>query len=200
MSNPLLLQIHRYWFGDLKSPGDHLPNTGELWFRQSDETDRHIRETYEPLIHEAAGKDWDIGALTREEGVALVVLFDQFPRNIFRDSSLQFAFDEKARGITNALIADGLDRFYAIERDLLSLPFQHHEYPVSQDFSVFMAADMAVNGPGHMRQMHRTFLDFACKHRDLIRKFGRFPHRNVYLGRTSTPEELAFMQEHGRGY
>ena len=200
MPNRTLQAIHSYWFGELTSPGDHLPNTGELWFSRSDETDQHIRETYEPLIHEAAGKDWDIASLSREEGVALVVLFDQFPRNIFRDSGKQFTFDEKAREITKALTASGLDRFFPIERDLLSLPFQHHEDTASQDQSVLMAADMAANGPENMRGMHRMFLDFATKHRDLIRKFGRFPHRNSLLGRKSTPEELAFMQEHGRGY
>ncbi len=200
MTNPMLLQIHRYWFGELKSPSDHLPNTGELWFSRSDETDQHIRATYEPFIHEAAAKNWDVAGLSREEGVALVVLFDQFPRNLFRDSGKQFAFDEKARDITRALTAGGLDRFYPIERDLLSLPFQHHEDAASQDLSVFMAADMAVKGPENMRAMHRILLDFATKHRDLIRKFGRFPHRNTHLGRTSTPEELVFMQEHGRGY
>ena len=200
MSNPTLQAIHRYWFGKLNSPGDHLPNTGELWFRKSDETDRHIRQTYETFIHEAAGKDWDIGSLSREEGVALVIVFDQFPRNIFRDSGQQFAFDPKAREIAAALTSAGIGRFFPIERALLSLPFQHHEDAASQDSSVLMAADMAVNGPQNMLDMHRSFLDFACKHRDLIRKFGRFPHRNSLLGRTSTPEELAFIEEHGRGY
>ncbi len=200
MTEPKLQSIHRYWFGELKSPGDYLPNTGELWFRRSDETDQHIRETYEPFIHEAAGRDWDMSSLTREEGVGLVVLFDQFPRNIFRDSGMQFAFDAKARGIASTLLADGAEHFFPIERDLLSLPFQHHEDVASQDLSVFMAADMAVNGPENMRGMHRSFLDFATKHRDIIRKFGRFPHRNSFLGRESTPEELAFIQEYGRGY
>jgi uncharacterized protein (DUF924 family) len=200
MPNPTLQAIHRYWFGELTSPGDHLPNTGELWFQKSDETDRHIRETYEAFIHEAAGKDWNIGSLTREEAVALVVLFDQFPRNIYRDTGQQFAFDAKAREIAKALHAGGRERIFAIELDALSLTWQHHEDAASQDFSVFLAADLAVNGPENLRDMHRTLLDFATKHRDLIRKFGRFPHRNVHLGRESTPEELAFMQERGRGY
>jgi uncharacterized protein (DUF924 family) len=200
MANDMLRGIHHYWFGELKSPGDHLSSTNDLWFRKSDETDRHIRETYESLIHEAAGKNWDVSALTREEGVALVVLLDQFPRNIFRDSGMQFAFDAKARTIAQALTLAGLDRFFPIERDLLSLPFQHHEDVASQDRAVLMAAEMAVNGPENMRQMHRSFLDFATKHRDLIRRFGRFPHRNAHLGRTSTPEELDFIHEHGRGY
>jgi uncharacterized protein (DUF924 family) len=200
MTQENLSSIHLYWFGELKLPGDHLPNTGELWFRQSNETDGHIRETYEAFICEAAGRDWDLDSLTREEGVALVVLFDQFPRNIFRTSGQQFAYDVKAREIAKALLAGGRDRFFAIELDALSLTYQHHEDAASQDFSVFLAADMAVNGPKGMREMHRTMLDFSTKHRDLIRKFGRFPHRNAFLGRESTADEFAFMREHGRGY
>lgn len=200
MSNPRLQAIHRYWFGKLNSPGDHLPNTGELWFRKSDETDRHISENYGSFIEESAGKEWDVRSLPREECVALVVLLDQFPRNIFRDSGRQFAFDAKAREIAQGLFDSGLERFYPIERDALSIAFQHHEHEASQDRAVLMAADMAVYGPHNMLVMHRSFLDFACKHRDLIRKFGRFPHRNSLLGRTSTPEELAFIEEHGRGY
>ena len=200
MVRETLRGIHNYWFGELNSAGDHLPNTGELWFRKSDETDLHIRRTYEPFIQRAAGKNWDVSSLTREEGIGLVVLFDQFPRNIFRDTGQQFAFDEKAREIARTLLADGPEPFFPIERDLLSLPFQHHEDDASQDRAVLMAAEMAVGGPESMRQMHRSFLDFACKHRDLIRKFGRFPHRNVHLGRVSTPEELVFINEHGRGY
>lgn len=200
MSNPTLQAIHRYWFGELNSPGDHLPSTGELWFRKSDETDRHISDNYGSFIEESAVKEWDVRSLPREESVALVVLLDQFPRNIFRKSSQQFAYDAKAREIAQALVSGGLERFYPIERDALSLPFQHHEDASSQDRAVLMAADMAVNGPPNMLDMHRSFLDFATRHRDLIRKFGRYPHRNAHLGRTSTPEELAFIAEHGRGY
>jgi uncharacterized protein (DUF924 family) len=200
MAHELLINIHRYWFGELRSPGDHLTNTGELWFRKSDETDRHISETFGSLIDEAAAKDWDIGGLSREEAVALVVLFDQFPRNLFRDSGKQFAFDDRAREIAKALLAGGRDRLFAIELDALSLTYQHHEDAASQDFSVFLAADMAANGPENMREMHRTMLDFSTKHRDVIRKFGRYPHRNTFLGRQPTADEIAFMKEHGRGF
>ncbi len=200
MSTSILREIHHYWFGDLKSPGDFLENTLELWFRPSNETDSRIRQSYGAFLAEAAARDWDIDSLSREEGVALVVVFDQFPRCLYRDSGEQFAFDPKARGIARQLIAGAIDRFFPIERDALSLVFQHHEDFASQDYAVFMAADLAVNGPQNMLEMHRMFLDFACKHRDLIRKFGRYPHRNALIGRTSTPEELAFIQEHGRGY
>lgn len=200
MSNSVLREIHHYWFGDLKSPGDFLENTMALWFWPSNDTDNHIRRSYGPFLADAAAKDWDVEGLSREEGVALVVVFDQFPRCLFRDSGEQFAYDPKARDTARRLIAGGLDRFFAIERDALSLAFQHHEDAASQDFAVLMAAELAVHGPENMLEMHRLFLDFACKHRDLVRKFGRYPHRNALLGRTSTPQELTFIQEYGRGY
>jgi uncharacterized protein (DUF924 family) len=200
MTKPILRDIHRYWFGELTSPGDFRADTGQLWFRQSDETDRHIREAYGPFLQEAAAIAWDPGSLSREECIALVVVFDQFPRNIFRDSGEAFSFDPKAREIARGLIAGGIDRLFAIERDALSLVFQHHEDAGDQDYSLLLAADLAVNGPENMRDMHRVFLDYACRHRDVIREFGRYPHRNALLGRPSTPEEAAFLKEHGRGY
>jgi uncharacterized protein (DUF924 family) len=200
MTHAILRDVHRYWFGELTAPDSRRADTNELWFRKSDETDRHILETYGNFIDEAAGKDWDLRSLSREEAVALVVLFDQFPRNLYRTTGKQFAYDEKARQIALALLASGKERFFAIELDALSLTYQHHEDAAAQDFSVFMAADLAVNGPESMRDMHRNMLDFSTKHRDLIRKFGRFPHRNAFLGRASTAEELAFTKEYGRGY
>lgn len=200
MSDRKLLEIHRYWFGELSSPDSHRSDTVQLWFQKNDETDRHIAGAFGHLLADYSRMDWNVRALSREEGVALVVLFDQFPRNLFRTTGEQFAYDGKAREIAVALTAGGLDRFFPIERDILSLPFQHHEDCGSQDLSVLMAAKLAVDGPQRMLHMHRNFLDFATKHRDIVRKFGRFPHRNVYLGRDSTPEELAFIQEHGRGY
>jgi uncharacterized protein (DUF924 family) len=200
MSHAILQDIHRYWFGELAAPDSRRADTNELWFKRSDETDRHILGTYGNFIDEAASTDWNLGRLSREEAVALVVLFDQFPRNLYRSSGQQFAYDPLARQITTALLASGKDRFFAIELGALSLPYQHHEDMASQDLSLFMAAELAVNGPESMVDMHRNMLDFSTKHRDIIRKFGRFPHRNVFLGRESTPEELAFMNEHGRGY
>ena len=76
----------------------------------------------------------------------------------------------------------------------------HHEDMADQDYAVMLAADTAVNGPDSMQDFHRGVLDFAIKHRELIRRFGRYPHRNAMLGRQSTPEEAAFLREHGRGF
>jgi uncharacterized protein (DUF924 family) len=200
LDTAILRDIHRYWFGDLRSPDDFPKEKSEIWFRRSDATDGHIRETFGRTISEAAKEQWDLARLSREEQVALVVLLDQFPRNIFRDSAEAFAYDPKARQIARALIASGWSGFYWIERTFLCTPFEHSEDAAEQDYSVLLAGDLAVTAPASLTDYFRGTLDYATKHRDLIRKFGRFAHRNAVLGRPSTPEEEAFLKEHGRGY
>ncbi len=196
---PVLRDIHRYWFGDLASPTDQNPDKAAIWFLQSDDTDAHIRETYGAYLPRAAAIDWDLDALGREEQVGLIVLLDQFPRNIFRTSSEAFAYDDKARAIARKLLAGGLERFWLHEQDFVCLPFEHSEDIADQDLSVMLFARMAVEAPEAWKAEKREVTDYATKHRDIVRKFGRFPHRNEMLGRESTPEELEFLKG-GRGY
>ncbi|MEP0322255.1 DUF924 family protein [Bauldia litoralis] len=197
---PILRDIHRYWFGPLAAPADRNPEKAEIWFKRSDETDAHIRETWGDAIAAAAAVAWDLDELSREEQVGLIVLLDQFPRNIYRTTGEAFAYDRKARAIADALLVDGLDRFYLVEQTFVCLPFEHSEAIADQDRALLHFAEMAVNAPEELAEAKRLGLDFATKHRDLIRKFGRFPHRNEMLGRESTEEEKAFLAEHGRGY
>lgn len=195
---PVLRDIHRYWFGALASPTDQNEEKAKIWFRQSDETDAHIREAFGPYIAPAAAIDWDLDALDREEQVGLIVLLDQFPRNIYRTTGEAFAYDAKARDIARRLVA-GLDRFWLYEQNFVCLPFEHSEEIADQDLSVMLYARMAVEAPEAWLGNKREVLDYATKHRDIIRKFGRFPHRNGVLGRESTPEEVEFLKG-GRGY
>ena len=196
---PVLRDIHHYWFGDLASPTDQNPEKAAIWFRQSDDTDAHIRETYGAYVPRAAAIDWDLGALSREEQVGLVILLDQFPRNIFRTSGEAFAYDDKALAIARKLLAIGLDRYWLHEQDFVCLPFEHSEDIADQDLAVMLYAKMAVEAPEAWKASKREVTDYATKHRDIIRKFGRFPHRNEVLGRDSTPEETEFLKG-GRGY
>jgi len=197
---PVLRDIHLCWFGPLAGPTDRNAEKAEIWFKQSDETDTHIRETYGRYIAPAVAIDWDLDALSREEQVGLIILIDQFPRNIHRETAEAFAHDAKAREIAGRLIDRGLDRFYLVEQTFLCLPFEHSEDAADQDFSVMLFAEMAVAAPEDWKERKRSGLDIAAKHRDVIRKFGRYPHRNVMLGRASTEEETAFLVEHGRGF
>ena len=131
--------------------------------------------------------------------MGLVVLLDQFPRNIYRTTADAFAYDAKARDIARELAARGLDRFYLLEQTFIAVPFEHSEEIADQDFALFLAARMAVEAPEGWEDDRRGNLDYFIKHREIIRKFGRFPHRNAVLGRESTPEEIEFLKA-GRGF
>jgi len=200
MDSKIFEDVYHYWFGTLADANDFPEGKSELWFKQSEETDRHIRETFGPFISEAAATEWKLGDLARKQLVGLVVLLDQFPRNIFRTSAEAFAYDAAARKITQQLVEKDRDRFFLIEQTFLYLPFEHSEDIADQDYSVFLYAEAALAAPETFKGRYRSFLDYAVKHRELIVKFGRFPHRNEVLGRTSTAEEEAFLKEHGRGY
>jgi uncharacterized protein (DUF924 family) len=196
----ILTDVYRYWFGTLADPDDLPIEKSEIWFKQSDARDDYIRETFGAAIPEALAEQWDVAALSREEQMGLVILLDQFPRNIFRTSSEAFAYDAKARTIARLLITLGRERFYRVERAFLYLPFEHSEDIADQDLAVFLYAEDALSAPESWKERSRLHLDYGTKHRDLIRKFGRFPHRNVMLGRSSTPKEEAFLAANGRGY
>jgi uncharacterized protein (DUF924 family) len=196
----ILDDIYRYWFGELAGPEDHPDDKAGIWFKRSDDTDAFIRENFGAAIPAAAKCDWNLAELTREQQIALVVLLDQFPRNIFRTTGEAFAYDPKARAVARELLKLGGDHFYFAERSFLYLPFEHSEDTVDQDLSVLLFAEAAVAAPAALKDHFRMFLDYATKHRDLIRKFGRFPHRNGVLGRDPTPDEETFLKEQGRGF
>lgn len=192
---PLLSDVHRYWLGPLPSPA-YLPHDRkDIWFKQSDATDAHIREHFGAAIPEAAATAWDLDGLKREEQIALVVLFDQFPRNLFRGTAQAFAHDDAARAIAGRLISGGKDRFALIEQLFLAIPFEHSEDIADQDYAIWLMSGIAVEAAEAFPDYARWALDSFIVHRDIIRRFGRFPYRNAALGRESTPEEAAFLAE-----
>ena len=200
MKPEVLDEIYDYWFGEAGSPDALDPDRILFWMNQRDETDAEIKQRFAHLIEPAAATEWDIDALTQRQAIALVVLLDQFPRNVYRTGPKAYAYDHLARDIVKKLTAKGWDRFNAMEEWLLGLPFVHHEDLGSQDYAVMLASHAAVHATNGSTDAWRETLDQATRHRDLIRRFGRFPHRNEALGRSSSPEEVAFMAEHGRGF
>jgi uncharacterized protein (DUF924 family) len=195
-------EIYRFWFGDEPAATEIDEARIEFWMFQNDETDRQVRERFGHLLAPAAAIEWDVEGLSREQGVALVVLFDQFPRNIFRSSGEAFAYDHLAHDLSRRLVAGGWQRFTASERFMLGLPFVHQENEADQDYAVFLASEIAVMAPEQAKTQARITLDQATRHRDVIRRFGRFPHRNQMLGRETTPEEATFLATalRGRGF
>lgn len=194
-----LRRAYHYWFGNLYSPDQFPGDKAEIWFKQSDATDDHIRRTFGPQLKPIADTDWPLFGMTREERVGLVIFLDQFPRNMFRDSAEAFAYDPAAHRVTTALGENNYSEYFPIEQVFLLLPLEHSERLADQERSVRLMTELAEKVPPE-NDFYPRALDAAIKHRDLILRFGRFPHRNAVLGRASTPDEIAFAAEHGRGY
>jgi uncharacterized protein (DUF924 family) len=199
MNVDVLDAVYLYWFGDLTAWADQ-PNEERrtAWFRPTAEIDAHIRDTWRHDTVAARDAAWDLPALTRRQQVALIVLLDQFPRQIHRDSGAAFACDAAALSIARALIGNWR-RFFVVEQTFVMLPFEHSEAIADQDLAVELYADRTLDVPPEHLESARLQLDYATKHRDIIRKFGRFPHRNAALGRESTAEEIEFLKG-GRGF
>ena len=162
------------------------------WFKKSAAFDDAIRLKFEPTHHAAARGDYDKWIGTAEGALALVILLDQFPRNLYRRSAHSYATDPLARRFAADAIDQGHDRSTeATLRGFFYLPFEHSEGLADQDRSValFEAARRETGDDGYLK--------WAIGHRDVIARFGRFPHRNRALGRETTPEEQAFLDEGG---
>ena len=162
------------------------------WFAKSDAFDAAIRDGFEAAHHAAARGEYTAWADTAEGALALLLLLDQFPRNLYRGSAHAFATDPLARQIARAAIAAGHDQASAPDmRPFFYLPFEHSEALDDQDLGVdLLEAHGAATGDAGSAKWARL-------HRDSIQRFGRFPHRNTAFGRQSTPEELAFLAQGG---
>jgi uncharacterized protein (DUF924 family) len=195
----ILSEVHAYWFGTFPTR-THLPDDKkDLWFTQSDATDAHIREHFLEAVGEAAAADWDIERLSKQEQVALIVLLDQFPRNLFRGTASAFDYDAMALKIARHLVSQGLEGFALIERMFIAIPFEHSEEMADQDIAVWLMAGIAVDAAEAFPAYARWALDSFITHRAIIREFGRFPYRNAALGRKSTAEEMAFLAQKTTG-
>jgi uncharacterized protein (DUF924 family) len=164
-----------------------------IWFEKDDAFDTGCGAFAAALAQAKAGTldDW---AATPIGALALVILLDQFSRNLHRGSPEAFAADAKARAVARAAIEAGFDQAVGpVERMFFYLPFEHSEDLADQEESVrlFDTLREALGG---------ETIDYAHRHRDVIRRFGRFPHRNPVLGRTSTKEEAAYLAEPGAGF
>lgn len=158
------------------------------WFKHKAAFDDAIRLKFEPVHHAAARGEYDRWADSADGALALLILLDQFPRNLYRSSAHAFATDPKARSIARAAVEAGFDRQVdAALRQFFYLPFEHSEDMADQAFSLALATESG----------DAEILKWAKIHHDIVARFGRFPHRNAALGRVTTPAEQAFLDEGG---
>ena len=180
-----------FWFGG----PDERGKPRKQWFEKNPDFDREVRERFLSL--------WELGAVgalsnwqhTADACLALIVLLDQFPRNMFRGTPRAFASDAAALEAARHAVASGYDgTMSAAERLFLYLPFEHSEALADQDLACELTKPLDALAPG--LQAHH----YALAHRDIVRRFGRFPHRNAILGRESTPEEVEFLKGPGSSF
>ena len=159
----------------------------QRWFRKDPAFDAQFRDRFLALHERAAAGELDHWAAGAEGALALLILLDQFPRNAFRDTPRMYATDAQARRIARAALERGFDQEVPQAlRNFMNLPLQHSEDLRDHDLAVARTA--ALGGEEHRYALH---------HRDIIRRFGRFPHRNAVLGRTSTSDEEQFLAQGG---
>lgn len=184
-----------FWFGPLDERGMPREDRQALWFRKDPATDARIREAFGPLVARAVAGELDSWADSDRGLVALVILLDQFPRNIHRDSPAAFDGDARALELAQTAIAAGHhQRLPAIHQVFLFLPLEHSESLDAQQECVELFRELeTVTGLPAMAEFRR----YAEAHRDVIARFGRFPHRNPLLGRDTTNEEREHLREHG---
>ena len=158
------------------------------WFKHDRRFDTAIQLKFEPVHHAAARGEYDAWAETAEGALALLILLDQFPRNLYRNSAHAFATDPKARSVARAAVAAGFHReVEAALRQFFVLPFEHSEDLADHDHAARLADELA----------DPNISKWVGVHRDIIASFGRFPHRNPALGRTTTPAEQKFLDDGG---
>ncbi|ENU93302.1 hypothetical protein F971_01350 [Acinetobacter vivianii] len=169
--------ILNFWFDP-----DHRP----LWFAKSDDFDAKIRESFQEIHHQAAQAELWSWRKTPEGRLAEIIVLDQFSRNLYRDQAQAFAYDSLALALSQEAISLQLDaQLSPDQRSFLYMPFMHSESKHIHEFALKL----------FQRLGNEINLNFEKKHKVIIDRFGRYPHRNKILGRDSTPEELEFLTQ-----
>jgi uncharacterized protein (DUF924 family) len=194
---PAAQSVLDFWFGPVDDPGHALSRP--QWFRKDAAFDAQIVQRFGALIEQALEDgldDWCAPPIAPLPTLASVIVLDQFTRNAFRGTARAFAGDPMALLAASALVDRGLDReLTGVQRQFAYLPFEHAENRALQCRSVELFAQLGRDEP-----TLAGLLEWAQRHRDIIERFGRFPHRNVLLGRSSTVEEIEFLKQPGSGF
>jgi uncharacterized protein (DUF924 family) len=190
-----------FWFGDNPDDAAVAEAKAELWWGHRQETDELLQLKFGAAASAAAADVLDHWTGSPRGRLALILLLDQLPRAIHRATPAAFAQDAKARAVAEQGLGSGADRLLRpIERLFFYLPFEHSEDLADQNRSVGLYRELVKSVPTAQRETFAGFVDYAVRHRDVIARFGRFPHRNQILGRESTAEERAFLEQPGSSF
>ncbi|PZV01806.1 MAG: DUF924 domain-containing protein [Leptolyngbya sp.] len=186
-------ELLRFWFGDPEDPRSEYGQQRRVWFKKDPAFDDTIRQRFLTDYERASTGALAAWRQQPRSCLALVILLDQLPRNLFRGEARSFASDRTARDTANYALAQGYDQqVLPVERIFFYLPLEHSENLADQERSVELVRSLHATHPEF-----KNSLDYALRHRDVIQRFGRFPHRNEILGRETTSEEAEFLRQPG---
>lgn len=195
------LRVLDYWFGNHSNDLDVIKEKSSLWWGKNSATDQDITARFGNDLERAIKGDYNDWIDQPQGRLALIILIDQFSRNIYRNTAKAFAQDALAL----SLCVEGINHEFDIhlrpvQRLFFYLPLEHSESLEHQKKSLECYTGLNQSIPPEYKKAFSGFLDFAVKHHAIIERFGRFPHRNTILGRTSTAEEVAFLKQPGSSF
>lgn len=190
-----------FWFGPSAPLAERASRQFPLWFKGGPDVDAEIRERFGEVHARAVSGALDDWAERPEGRVALIIVLDQFSRNLYRGTPEAFAHDGQALALSLEALAGAEDRqLDLLERVFLYMPLEHAESLAMQERCVACFEALLDDVPAGAQKTFQGFLDYAREHRDIVKRFGRFPHRNAILGRTSTDAEVQYLNQGGQTF
>jgi uncharacterized protein (DUF924 family) len=188
-------EVLSFWFGRPATSEAELMTRMHRWFRGGAELDEEVARHFGPTVEAALRHDLDGWASTARGRLALVLLLDQMTRSLYRDDPRAYTGDAHAQALSVEAFDCGTHRELGfVERMFLAMPMVHAEDFALQERVAQLATELAAGAPPEYRVVGAMALEQTAKYFGVIRRFGRFPHRNTILGRTSTPEEVEFLK------
>jgi uncharacterized protein (DUF924 family) len=191
--------VVEFWLEPAPESAEAFDLLQRRWFRSNSAYDAEIQRRFGTSVADALRGEYDHWADDAKERLALIILLDQFPRNLYRGTRDAFAGDERALSLAMTGMKTNLEEILSpLERVFFCMPLQHAESIAVQEQSVTTFDELAkAECAEYVRRGLEGFADYARQHRDIVRRFGRFPHRNAILGRNSTSEEIEFLESGG---
>ena len=193
--------VLHFWFGTQPETSHLDPAFSKRWWSKDEQVDNEITSRFQASVQAAVAGELSSWESSPPGVLALILLTDQFPRNMFRDTPAAFGYDSAALAWCLQGIENGRDQeVLPVQRVFWYLPLEHSESLDHQHTCVALMQRLAAESDEDSQAAFDFFVDYAIKHQAIIERFGRYPHRNRILGRDSTPEEIAFLQTPGSSF
>ena len=201
MTHPIAVNVLDFWFGDWPLTPEENKQRSAVWFVANQDFDDDIERRFGQWVSAARRGVFDSWAAQPDDCLALIIILDQLPRNLYRGQASAFASDTQALALARSLYkSDALEKLGFAERAFALMPYQHAEDLEVQIEGVLAYRQQLDSAPKEWQAMMQGYTDFARQHLDIIEKFGRFPHRNRVLGRENTAEEDEYLNSGGERF